>query len=204
MLCCEPEPNLRNKCSSAFCQFFSLGRKFQRNPHVKFYHQSIDSEVGKRFVEIMSKPEFNSAFGKILSVPHHPVVSPIKPSKVGRVCDTATKFKEVSFNNKQLAGPHLLHELTGEIFRFRAGTNDLTADIGSMFPQVRATDWEKCSLIFLGRSEFKEPVQGYDCQLHVFEQKFYQCARTTPLIELASFLKMNFWSQQKHFTSISR
>ena len=201
MLCCEPEPNIQNKYSSAFCQLFSLERKFQRNPHVKLYQQSIDSEVVERIVKIMSKPEFNRIFGKILSLPHNPVVSPIKPSKVGRVCDTATKFKEVSLNNKHLAGPHLLHELTREIFRFRAGTKDLTADIGSMFPQMRAPEWEKCSLIFLGRSEIKEPVQGYDCQLHGLSTN--STKRSTPLIELASFLKMNFLSQQKHFTSIS-
>ena len=69
-------------------------------------------------------------------LPHHPVLSPHKPDKVRRVCNTPSKFHGTSLNDKLVPGPDLLRSLLGIIFRFRENKIAMTADIESMFLQV--------------------------------------------------------------------
>ena len=74
-------------------------------------------------------------FRKEWYLPHHPVLSPKMSGKVTRVCEAASKYKEVCPNDKLLAGPDLLHEWIGTVFRFLEGPIALTAAIESMFLQ---------------------------------------------------------------------
>ena len=112
MLWSEPEPNLPNNYSSALGQLYSLERRFQRDPNLKnLYQQSIDTDVEKGFVKILDESEVKGTFGKEWYLPHHPVLNPNKPGKVRRVCNAASKYKEVCLNDKLLAGPDLLHGL---------------------------------------------------------------------------------------------
>ena len=110
-------------------------------------------------------------FGKEWYLPHHPVLNSNKPGKVRRVCNAASKYKEVCLNDKLIAGPDLLHGLIGTIFRFREGPIALTADIESMFLQVQIPEQDRSCLKFLWRPRANEPVQIYDYQRHVFEAK---------------------------------
>ena len=130
MLWSEPEPNLPNNCISALGQLYSLERRFQRDSNLKsLYQQSIDTDIEKGFVKILDESEVKGTFGKKWYLPHHPVLNPNKPGKIGRVCNAASKYKEVCLNDKPLAGPDPLHELIGTIFRFREGPIALTAII---------------------------------------------------------------------------
>ena len=86
---------------------------------MNLYQQSIDTDVEKRFVKILDESEVKGTFGKEWYLPHHPVLNPNNPGKVRRVCNAASKYKEVCLNYKLLAGPDLLHGLIGTIFRFR-------------------------------------------------------------------------------------
>ncbi|XP_075243928.1 uncharacterized protein LOC142338177 [Convolutriloba macropyga] len=96
MLWSEPEPNLPNNYGSALGQLHSLKRRFQRDPDLKsLYQQSIDADVEKRFVKILNESEIKGTFGKEWYFPHHPVLNPNKPGKVRRVCNAASKYKEV-------------------------------------------------------------------------------------------------------------
>ena len=97
-------------------------------------------------------------FGKEWYLPHHPVINPNKPGKVRRVCNAASKYKEVCLNDKLLAGPDLLHGLIGTIFRFQEGPIALTPDIESMFLQVQVPERHKSCLRFLWRPTMNEPV----------------------------------------------
>ena len=160
MLWSEAEPNLPNNCSSDLGQLYSLERRFQRDPNLKSWHQqSIDTDVQKR------------TFGKEWYLPHHPVLKPNKPGKVRRVCNAASKYKEVCLNDKLLEGPDLQHGLIGTIFRFREGPIALTADIESMFLQVQVPEQDRSCLRFLWRPRTNEPVQIYEYQRHVFGAK---------------------------------
>ena len=87
------------------------------------------------------------------------------------VCNAASKYKEVCLNDKLLAGPDLLHELIGTIFRFHEGPIAPTADIESMFLQVQVPEQDRSWLRFLWRPRTNEPVQIYEYQRHVFGAK---------------------------------
>ena len=141
MLWSEPEPNLPNNYSSALGQLFSLERRFQKDPNLKsLYQESVETDVKKGFVKILDESEVKGTFGKEWYLPHHPVLNPNKPGKVRRVCNAASKYKELCLNDKLLAGSDLLHGLIGTIIRFREGAIALTADIESIFLQVQVPE----------------------------------------------------------------
>ena len=104
-------------------------------------------------------------------MPQHTVPNPYKPGKVRRVCNAASKYKEVCLNDKLLAGSDLLQKLRGTIFRFCKGPIDLTADIESMFLQVQVSEQDRSCLRSLWRSRTNEPVQIFKYQRHVFGAK---------------------------------
>ncbi|XP_075250897.1 uncharacterized protein LOC142343096 [Convolutriloba macropyga] len=96
MLWSEPEPNLPNNYGSALSQLHSLERRFRRDPNLKsLYQQSIDADVEKGFVKILNESEIKGTFGKEWYLPHHPVLNPNKPGQIRRVCNAASKYKEV-------------------------------------------------------------------------------------------------------------
>ena len=114
--------NQRQTCRTTTAQ------RFQRNPKMKnLYQQSIDTDVDKRLVKIIDQSKVKGTFGKKRYLPHHPVLNANKPGKVRRVCNAASKYKDIFLNNKLLAGPDLLYGLIGTIFRFREGLIAVTA-----------------------------------------------------------------------------
>ncbi|XP_075266378.1 uncharacterized protein LOC142358697 [Convolutriloba macropyga] len=140
MLWSEPERNLPNSCSLALGQIHSLERRFQRDPN----------------------------FGKNWYLLHHSVLNPNEPGKVRRVCDAASKLKEVCISEKLLARPDLLHVLIETAFRCREGLIALAADIEAMFLQVQIPEQDRSCLRFLRRPITNELVQIYEHQRHVF------------------------------------
>ena len=88
-----------------------------------------------------------------------------------RVCNAASKYKEVCLNYKLLAGPDMLLGLIATKFRFHDGPIALTADIESMFLQVQVPEQDRGCLRFLWRSRTNETVQIYEYQRHVFGAK---------------------------------
>ena len=135
------------------------------------YQQSIDTDVEKGFVKILGESEVKGTFGKERYLPHHPVLNPNKPGKVRRVCNAASKYKEVCLNDKLLAGPDLLYGLIATKFRLREGPIALTADIELMFLQVQFLEQDTSCLRALWRPRTNEPVQIYKYQRHVFGAK---------------------------------
>ena len=193
MLLSEPEPNLPNNYSSALGQLNSLERKLQREPNFKsLYQKSIDTDVEKGFVKILDESQLKGAFGKEWYLPHHPVLNPNKPVKVGRVCNAASclqctkpeqacqggtclqcwdvfaMYKGVCLNEKLLSGPDLLYGLIETIFRYRERPVALTLDIESMFLQVQVPEQDRSCLRFLWRPRTNEPVHIYENQRHLF------------------------------------
>ena len=65
MLWSEPELNLPNKYGSALGHIYSLEQRLQKDPNLKeMYQQSIDADVEKGFVKILSKSKVRGTFGK--------------------------------------------------------------------------------------------------------------------------------------------
>ena len=82
-------------------------------------------------------------------LPHHPVMHPLKPEKVRVVFDCAAQFAQTSLNKQLLQGPDLTNRIVGVLSRFRQETFGLTADIQSMFHQVRVEPRDCDALRFL-------------------------------------------------------
>ena len=82
-------------------------------------------------------------------LPHHPVMHPLKPEKVRVVFDCAAQFAQTSLNKQLLQGPDLTNRIVGVLSRFRQEAVGLTADIQSMFHQVRVEPRDCDALRFL-------------------------------------------------------
>ena len=135
------------------------------------YQQSIDTDVEKEFVKILNESEVKGTFGKEWYLSHHPVLNPNKSGKARRVCNAASKYKEVCLNDKLVAGSDLLQGLIGTFFRLCEGPIALRADIESMFLQVQVPEQDRSCLRFLWRPRTKEPVQIFEYQRHVIGAK---------------------------------
>ena len=91
--------------------------------------------------------------------------------KVRRVCNDASKYKEVCLKDQLLAAHDLLQGLIWTILRFLEGPIALTADIGSMFLQVQVPEQDRICLRILWRPRTNEPVQIYEYQSQEFNAK---------------------------------
>ena len=80
---------------------------------------------------------------------HQPVLNSQKPSKLRVVFDCAAKSKGVSLNDALMQGLDLVKSLIGVLTRFRKEQVAITADIESMFHQVRVNSLQCHALLFL-------------------------------------------------------
>ena len=158
---------------SAYTQLCSLERRLEKNPDLKKrYEATINVDLENEHVRRLEDEKLSSSGSDPQwYVPHHPVINPNKPEKVRRVCNAASKFKGVSLNDKLVAGPDLLQNLIGIIFRFRQSSIAMTADIEAMFLQVKVPSAECKFLRFLWRDDSTKPVKVYEYTRHVFGAK---------------------------------
>jgi len=81
-------------------------------------------------------------------LPHHAVINPHKPGKVGVVFDCAAKWQGVSLRDVLLRGPDLANSFVGVLTRFRMHPVVVVADVQEMFHQVAsAAKWLRCSTV---------------------------------------------------------
>ena len=103
-------------------------------------------------------------------LPHHPVLNPQKPSKLRVVFDCAAKSKGVSLNDALMQGPDLVNSLIGVLIRFRKEQVAITADIESMFHQVRVDPLHCHALRFLWwpQGDLSAPPEVHQMMVHLF------------------------------------
>ena len=103
-------------------------------------------------------------------LPHHPVLNPQKPSKLRVVFDCAAKSKGVSLNVALMQGPDLVNSLIGVLIRFRKEQVAITADIESMFHQVRVDPLHCHALRFLWwpQGDLSAPPEVHQMMVHLF------------------------------------
>ena len=166
MLWSEPTEQLQLSHGSALL----TGAKIAKGPKPEEFVSTVNRyRCKKRFVKILDEFEVKGTFGIERYLPHYPALNPNEPGRIRRVCNSASKYKEVCLNDKLLVGPpDLLHGLSGTIFRFCEGPIALTADIESIFLQMQVSEQDRSCLRFLWRPRTNEPVQIYQYQRHVF------------------------------------
>ena len=108
--------------------------------------------------------------GNVWYLPHHGVVHARKPGKVRVVFDCAARYKGVCLNDLLLQGPNQTNSLMDVLMRFRLEKVAFTADIQSMFNQVRVPDSDRDLLRFLWWEEGKpaNKVVQYRMTVHLF------------------------------------
>ena len=131
LVCSEPKTKVFQIIVSAYTQLCALEPRLEKNPDFKKrYEATIKVNLENEHVRRIEDEELSSSGSDPQwYVPHHPVFNPNKPEKVRRVCNATSKFKGVSLNDKLVAGPDLLQNLIGIIFRFRQSSIPMTADI---------------------------------------------------------------------------
>ena len=118
-----------NYYSSLF-QLKSLEKRFAKDPHLRDqYSKTIIDNLSKGYVIQVPPHNFSNRSIREWYIPHHPVVKPIKPGKVRRVLNGASKFHGTSLNKSLLVGPDQLQNLVFVLFRFRQHHFAVSADI---------------------------------------------------------------------------
>ena len=173
LLRAEDEPSLPSNYFSAYQQLLSMEKRLANDVELKTaYKATIGKDLESNFVRRLDDKEASETENALQCyLPHHPVTHPYKPSKVRRVCNTASEFKRVSLNDKLLTGYDLLRNLVGIVFRFREHEIAMTADIKSMFLQIAVPQEECKCLRFLWRDEPSDTVGIYEYTRHVFGAK---------------------------------
>ena len=125
-----------------------LNRRLERNPQLRDnYWKTLQIVLEKNYVnpvEMQDPPP-----DRIWYLPHHPVENPIKPGKVRRVANTASKFRGQSLNTNMLTGSDLLNSLLGVLMRFREDQIAVLADFEGMFTQIAIRQTDQSALRFL-------------------------------------------------------
>lgn len=113
------------------------------------YHR-YDKEMQKLFeAGYAEAAPTGESLEKTWYLPHQAVINSRKPEKLRVVFDCASKFQNESLNDKCYKGPNLTNSLLGVLMRFRQHQFAGTADIESMYYQVRVPESDRDALRFL-------------------------------------------------------
>ena len=133
-----------------------------RVEYVEFMNSMIEKGYAKKVSEKTDE-------GKIWYTPHHAVYHPVK-RKLRVVFDCAAEFQKRSLNAELIQGPDLANLLIGVIIRFRKESIAFTADIESMFFQVRVPEDQQSFLRFLWweNSDIEGKLSDFQMGVHLF------------------------------------
>ena len=148
----------------------SLKRKLLKNPSFHADYEKFMSDLlSKDYARIAPAPS-RQENGKIWYLPHHGVYHPRKPNKVRVVFDCSAKYLGISLNDTLMQGTDLTNSLVGVLLRFRQSPVAFTADIESMYYQVRVPEDQRDFLRFLWwpDGDLSNEVKEYQMNVHIF------------------------------------
>eukprot|EP00794_Sanderia_malayensis_P002620 gene2620-3033_t len=140
-------------------------RRLENNLELKKkYHLAMEEYFKEGYADrIEGKPTEEGWY-----LPHHPVVSETKNTKVRIVFDSAAKVKGVSLNDLLEKGPNLLNDLTGILLRFRRYRYAIAGDISKMFLQILLSPEDQIFHRFLWRKDPKDKPEIYQFKSVIF------------------------------------
>ena len=142
-------PNLPNNRYASEGRLNSLMKRLNRIGLEAKYSEVLDDMIDQGYLEHVPADELTLNDGSVWYVPHHPVISPTRPGKVRPVFDFSAKCKGISVNTECLQGPNMLNNLLHVLLRFRQYPLAISADIQSMYLQVRASHSDRNALRLL-------------------------------------------------------
>ena len=111
----------------------STERRLNKQPPLKErYSKAIEDSVTDGYVEKLPKKPPDVGW----YLPHHPIISEEKNTKLRIVFDSSAKTNGISLNDLVDKGPCLLNDLTGILLRFRRYDIAIAGDILKMFLRV--------------------------------------------------------------------
>ena len=122
-------------------RLFGLKRKLQDENYLSQYSDFMDKLVNKGYAEEVPLSELNSLPN--FYIPHFGVRHQEKPGTIRVVFDCAAKINDVSLNEFIRPGPDINNLLLGVLLRFRVGLFSYSADIETMFYQVKVPKNDK-------------------------------------------------------------
>lgn len=141
---------MMNNRQLAESRLLSLKRRLQKDPEVhQKYKAVIDDHLDKGYARRIPEENRNTTDQPVWYLPHHAVINPRKPEKLGVVYDCAAKWKGVSLNDQLLQGPDMKKSVVGVLTRFREKPIAIAADIEAMFLQVQVHLKDRDMLRFL-------------------------------------------------------
>ena len=122
---------LPNKYFSSLVQLKYLQKRLSRDTTLhKNYANTIPEDLEKGYlITVPDAHKVEQGSDKEWYPPHHPLINPNKPGKVGRVLNGAAKFHGTSLNKSLLTGPDLLQNLFHVLIRFLQHQFAVSADI---------------------------------------------------------------------------
>ncbi|XP_076064941.1 uncharacterized protein LOC143038982 [Oratosquilla oratoria] len=131
----------------AFERLQRLKRKFKDDEYYRQYKQFMINLLEKGYVEKVPKCEVKNQ--QAWYIPHFGVRHPTKKDKVRVVFDCAARVNDLSLNDLLRQGPDISNLLLGVLLRFRLGLYACTADIETMYYQVKVPEDDRDYLRFL-------------------------------------------------------
>ena len=132
---------------AALSRLNGLKKKFKDAGYFQQYKEFIDKLLEKGHAEVV-QPGHKVGTGKWF-IPHFGVYHPDKPDSIRVVFDCAAKVHGMSLNDLLLQGPDINNLLLGVLLRFRTGKYAYSADIETMFYQVKVPAEQRDYLRFL-------------------------------------------------------
>ncbi|XP_076038665.1 uncharacterized protein LOC143023891 [Oratosquilla oratoria] len=124
-----------------------LKRKFKDHEYHQQYKQFMTNLLEKGYAEEVPKYEVSNQ--QAWYVPHFGVQHPTKRDRVRVVFDCAARVNDLSLNDLLRQGPDINNLLLGVLLRFRLGLYACTADIETMYYQVKVPKDDRDYLRFL-------------------------------------------------------
>ncbi len=146
------QPDLPDNRSLALSCLRSQLKRYASNPDqtlLKACHEIIQDQLEKQIIEPVSNE--NIIQGHLHYIPHHPVVSPGKTTKVRIVYNASAKTTRNanSLNDSLYRGPILVPDLTGLLMRFRLFPIGIISDIAKAFLQLALHETQRdCTRFF--------------------------------------------------------
>ena len=134
----------------------TLAKRLSKDPPLlQRYNDVIQQQLERDIIELAPlQPE-----GKVDYLPHHPVLTPAKSTKVRLVYDASSKARKglLSLNDCLYRCPVLLPDLCGVLLRLRLKPVVLSADVEKAFLEINLQPTERDVTRFLWYKDMAKP-----------------------------------------------
>ena len=158
--------NLHGNYRAVHQRLLSLKRRLENDSKLKENYTTV---LNRYIAEEACTQSSNTSTENRWFIPHHAVSTPSKP-KTRVVFDCAAQYKGKSLNSELLKGPDNTNPLIEVLLRFRVDPIAVTADIKSMFHQVKVPveDSTKLSFLWWPDGNIKQEPVIFEMRAHLF------------------------------------